>query len=245
MIKFFKKNINKWINHLGYQIVPKSNYIPKVRSKHWLELLDIKEIIDVGANEGQFINEIIKILPNRKIFAFEPISDCFNKLEKNTEHLNVELFNFGLSDKEEEVEINISKNQASSSILEMRELHLNSFPNTTYIKKEVIKLKRLDDIINLHKLKTNYLAKIDVQGYEKFVLLGGENIFGNASAIIIEITFEPFYENQWLFEDIHTYLNKREFKFLGFIEQFTSIQSGIPLYADAIFVKKELISKLY
>lgn len=240
MLKKLARPLNKIFYAFGYNIVPNHKIIPATTDKNWAEKLNIHTIIDIGSNEGQFIKEINALLPGRKVFAFEPIAACYRKLIENTKSINVTAHNMGLSDTEGTAEINISNNFVSSSILEMEELHKSSYPESHFVKKETIRLGRLDDMLAA-ELKENILIKMDVQGYEEKVIMGGKNTFAKASALIIESIFEPFYEGQWLFDDLYKYFSEKGFKFMGFTDQVNSKKTGIPLYADAIFIKKELI----
>ncbi len=53
----------------------------------WLESQNIKTIIDIGASIGRFSEMIHKILPEARIYAFEPLKDSYLKLVSNTKHL--------------------------------------------------------------------------------------------------------------------------------------------------------------
>ena len=236
--------VNRLIKPLGYVVAPVHKVIPSSEEKNWAERLDIQTIIDIGSNEGQFIKDISTSLPGRKILAFEPIPSCYEKLVSNTKNDNVVAYNIGLSDTEGETEINISNNSGSSSILQMKELHEVSYPDSYYVKKEKIRLERLDNVLGNISLKKNVLIKMDVQGYEKNVIRGGEEIFSQAAALIIESIFEPFYDDQWLFDDLYRYFTQNGFAFMGFADQANSKKSGIPLYADSIFIKRELVKQV-
>ncbi len=241
MRKFAGRIISKSIHSLGYTIVPIQKFIPKTTGKNWAEKLEIKTIIDIGSNEGQFIKEISTILPGRKIVAFEPLPDCFKKLVANTKKYDITAYNVGLSDYEGTTTINVSNNLVSSSMLPMEDLHKNAYPESYFVKTETIRLDRLDDVIAKSAIQKNFLIKMDVQGYEEKVIKGGEKTFSEAAALIVESIFEPFYEGQWLFDDLYSYFTNTGFKFMGFTDQKNSKVTGIPLFADSIFIRKDLV----
>lgn len=240
-----RKLIRKYLNTFGYEIVKLESHVAHSRRHSWMQELDIKTIIDVGSNEGQFIGNINKILPGRKIYAFEPIKDCYDTLLANTQKLDVVAHNCAIGEVNEDAEINVSSNLVSSSILEMEDLHTTMYPNSEYVKKEAIVIKRLDDVMKAYDTEENVLIKVDVQGYEEQVLKGGVETFKKATAIIIETSIEPLYENQWVFDDVYSYFIDKGFIFLGFADQIYLKTNGIPLYADCIFVKKEMAGHLY
>ena len=50
--------------------------------KIWLKNLKISTVIDIGANVGEFTNIFNELFPLTYIHAFEPIPECFNKLNE-------------------------------------------------------------------------------------------------------------------------------------------------------------------
>ncbi|HEX7845290.1 MAG TPA: FkbM family methyltransferase [Chitinophagaceae bacterium] len=241
MLKIISRPISKLLHSFGYTISRTEKLIPSSTDPNWAEKLNIQTIIDIGSNEGQFIKKINEVLPGRKIFAFEPIPYCYNKMVEAIKNIDVTAFNVGLSDAEGSMTINISNNLVSSSFLEMKDLHKTSFPESSYVNQENVSVKKLDDILAKYELKKNILVKLDVQGYEEKVIAGGKKIFEETAAVIVESTFEPFYESQWLFDDIYNHFTNAGFKFMGFTDQENSQKTGIPLFADSIFIRKELV----
>ncbi|MBS1688421.1 MAG: FkbM family methyltransferase, partial [Bacteroidetes bacterium] len=210
MAKILSRFFRSILNGFGYEIV-KTKYVNSFELGNWINNLDIKTIIDVGSNEGQFIKAIDNSLPGRNFLAFEPIKSCYDELLKNTKKLNVTAFNCGLSDHSGSAEINISGNFVSSSILPMENLHKDLYPESYYVNKQVIDLKRLDDVTANLNIENNILMKIDVQGYEEKVIAGGENTIKKCVAIIIEYSHQPLYEGQWLFDDTFRYFTSNGF----------------------------------
>jgi len=99
----------------------------------------------------------------------------------------------------------------------MGELHKEIFPFTQRMIKEKIIVKRLDDVIREFNLTIgdNMMIKIDVQGYEDKVILGGKDTFSKARVIITEISFVELYQGQVLFDSMYSL-----FRDLGFIYIF-------------------------
>ncbi len=245
MFHQIKRLIRKTFNFFGYEIMKLANISIGFDLHGWVNTLNIESIIDIGSNEGQFIQAINAVLPGKKIYAFEPIKSVFDKLLINTKGINVTAFNVGLSDKSTNLEINISQNLESSSVLDMEDVHKRIYPESEYVRKETIKLERLDDIIDVSKIQKNILIKIDVQGYENMVISGGGNTISNASAVIIEFAYEPIYKGQWLFDETFRYFTANGFRFIGLANQATNDVIGVPVFGDALFVKESLAKKLY
>ena len=60
----------------------------------------------------------------------------------------------------------------------------------------------------------------------------------DASAIIIEISFLELYEGQPLFDKVFEILNRKGFAYMGNLYQLIDPSNGVPLQADALFVRR-------
>lgn len=236
------------MDKFGYQVYNKSKEARNLRIQKWdfLKNIKIETILDIGANEGQFVAEILNIFPQAEVHSFEPLTDCFQKLESRFKgNKNVHTYNFALGEQTGEVTICRSLASPSSSILKMGSLHKKLFPHTAKLTEEKIKIKRLDNVLSMEKMKNYVLLKIDVQGAESKVITGAIEVLKNVDIIISEVSYAPLYEGQPLVKDIMALLESHNFIYIGNLEQFISPITNAPLFADAIFVNKEIYSILY
>jgi FkbM family methyltransferase len=206
----------------------------------WLKELNIKSILDIGANAGQFALEINKFLPDAMIYSFEPLRNEYNKLIKNTIKIKkFKSFNIALGDTNGKTIIYSHNFSPASSLLKISDISMAAYPYIGKSNKEVIEIQKLDDFI-LHSsnyLEPEILIKIDVQGYEDRVIRGGENIFKLAKVIISEISFHELYEGQQCFDGVYNQLINLGFSLKGIVGPGLNPNTGLPLYADAIFMK--------
>jgi FkbM family methyltransferase len=244
MSPFLIKNILKKIFNLFGLEVHRRPGQPELKSKPdtqhiWLKDLNIKTVFDIGANTGQFAINISRILPEARIYSFEPLKGCYDGLiNKLCGTKNFKAFYTALGDASGEVRFYRNEYSPSSSILPMKELHKQNFPYTAKESSEVVKISRLDDIAQDLIIEDNILVKIDVQGTEDKVISGGQNLINRAKAIIIETSFQALYEGQPLFKDIFEILTNKGFRYMGnFDGQLTSPIDGSALQSDAIFIK--------
>lgn len=207
------------------------------RSKFW-QSLNIKTILDIGANVGQFAREAREKLPEAQIYSFEPLKQCFEALEKGFEkEPKFKAFNYALGDKERELEMHKSSYTPSSSILQMSDVHKDLFPHTKEHTQEKIFVKKLDDIAKELNLQKELLIKVDVQGFEDKVIAGGENIFKIAKVILIETSFVELYKNQPSFDDIYQKLKSLGFKYHGSMQEKVDKHSGKIISEDSLFIR--------
>jgi FkbM family methyltransferase len=205
----------------------------------YLNTLNIQTVLDIGANTGQFAAEIRNILPEARIYSFEPLADCFKKLNEHMgQYNNFSSFNYALGDTDESVPMNKNAYAPSSSILEMSENHKKLFPHTKESSLEKIVVKRLDDVASSLTLKANVLIKVDVQGFESKIITGGENTFKKAHAVLIENSFTTLYENQPLFNEIYTKLVALGFEYKGALQEKVNPLNGEIISEDSLFLKR-------
>ena len=205
---------------------------------NWLKQLNIRTVLDVGANTGQFATQIHKTLPGAMIYAFEPLKDCYEQLVERMKNVpNFKAFQFALGKEALEVNMHRSTYSPSSSIRPMSPLHKKVFPYTKGSVSERIPVKRLDDIAEGLTLEDNVLVKIDVQGFEDEVFAGGAHTIQKAKALIVETSFESLYEGQPLFDEIYVMARRMGFAHHGNLSQLLSPVDGSVLQADGIFIK--------
>lgn len=130
-----------------------------------------KYIVDVGAHTGHHTVSYSKINPEAKIYSFEPQKAMFDLLEVNVNNLNkeqcknVNIFNFGLGDKHC-----------------VKHFTENSFGGSAFLGEggEQVNIITLDSM----NLPGCNFIKIDVEGYEPFVLKGSMNTIKKYRPII-------------------------------------------------------------
>ena len=100
------------------------------------------------------------------------------------------------------------------------------------INKQKVSIKTLDKVFKKKSFTQPALLKIDVQGFEKQVLIGSSNILKKIKYIIIEVSSGELYKNQETFKKINNYLIKKNFKIIhkskaNKIQNFNIIQKDI------------------
>lgn len=156
--------------------------------------------LDIGANVGAYTILASGEKKCRSI-AFEPIPQTFYYLKRNIE-LNkiqdrVELFNVGLSNKNGVLYFTNNKDS------------MNHVVNTKIENSIKVKVNTLDSLI---KEPINFI-KLDVEGYEKFVLDGSEKLLNDQALNVIQIELNSFGTNYEIDdENINQLLHSYGFK---------------------------------
>lgn len=213
-----------------------------VRRIKLIDNYNIDVILDIGANIGQYGGEMRNLGFNGEILSFEPMKKAFSILEKNaTKDKNWKVFNFSIGERDGQTTINIAKNSVSSSLLENLPQLTECAPESAFIEKETIEIKKLDSIFeSLNLNEKNVYLKIDTQGYEEMVLIGAEKSLALVTGIQIEMAFIPTYEGAITFDKMKTKLNDLGFHLMALENGFYDKKTGKQLEIDGIFYKKQI-----
>jgi FkbM family methyltransferase len=234
-----KQDIKRLLRSFGYDVCRFTpTFHTLARRKKIFEFYAINTVLDVGANAGQFAQELRKDIGFKKrILSFEPLSSAFKMLKTNAKgDSNWEIFNFALGDDDTKQEINIAGNFYSSSLLDMLPSHEKFAPDSKYIGKEVIEIKKLDSVFSdLCRQSDKIYLKIDTQGFESRILMGAEKSLAHIDLVQLEMSLVPLYKDELLFNELHTVMNKKGFTLIAIENGFSEPVSGHLLQIDGIF----------
>ncbi len=185
---------------------------------------NLKYVIDIGSHKGEFIDSIIDINNKLKIYAVEPQSKIFKKLQnkyKNTKKIN--LFKCAISNKngKKNLKINIKSSTSSfsnynkdSKWRKLKEFLLNGFGKSSFINLEKVNTITLDKFCKKNKISKIDLLKIDTEGHEREVLEGGKKVLKNKTEyVLIEFHLSKIYQN-YNFQKIDKILKNKKFKLI-------------------------------
>jgi FkbM family methyltransferase len=200
----------------------------------WLRSFSFSTIIDVGANTGQFIDEVCDF--DARFIAIEPLKSALPSLYKKVDefrkrHALLSVYPYAIGDHEGVVEITANAYSPSSSLLPLANKHRDAFPHATEAETYTVKMRPLDFL----DIAGPVLLNIDVQGYEDKVLSGASKLLSQTAVVLIEASFVPLYEGQPLFSDILSIMHNHGFRYRGALRTKTHKLTGEPLFEDAIF----------
>jgi FkbM family methyltransferase len=217
----------------------------KLRHQLLFSQIPIDLVVDAGANTGQFVHQCRSAGYKGKIISFEP-SACAHaallRAASSDPHWKV-AHRIALGATTGEVEINIAANSYSSSILPMLDSHLAAAPNSAYLQKEKVPLRRLDDLLADHLADPlappgrHIFLKLDVQGYESQVLAGARRLLNHTLAVQLEMSLLPLYEGETLMPEMQSAMAAKGFHLWDLEPSFRDPNSGRLLQVDAIFTR--------
>jgi FkbM family methyltransferase len=237
MFKGFIKSLAKWS---GYEIVgfPRA-YAARRSLAGLLRQEQINLVLDVGANTGQFVEELRAAGYRGRIVSFEPLASAHERLRKHAEGDP----NWTVADRTAigaesgSVDIHVSKNSVSSSILDMLPSHFQADPQSRYLETETVPVKRLDDLISVAPTD-RALLKLDVQGYERQVLDGAMRVLADCRAVISEMSLVPMYDGELRAREMWDLLAAQHFEPWSLETCFRNPETGRVLQLDGLFVRE-------
>jgi FkbM family methyltransferase len=207
--------------------------------RHLIQNVAPKTVIDVGANTGQFSSVAGALLPEAKIYAFEPIEACRRKaMRRMRGNAAFQCFNVALGAAPETREFNVSSFAESSSFLSMSKIHREAFPWTGGHQKAEVEVVTLDSFVSELELIPPVFLKVDVQGFEMAVLRGASKLLESVSIVLIETAYQELYEGQPLFHEIYDYLSSRGFTYAGSVQNMVHPNTGEVLQSDSLFMRR-------
>ena len=144
------------------------------------------QAVDIGANYGCYALSIAEAVKNHdkpeksgKVFAFEPCDDTFNMLKSSRdlnafEHLHL-------------IQAGLSNQSGQATLYRSHNSELNSLQPQTknQVAQETITLTTLDDCLTRYQWQNLDFLKLDAEGEERNILLGGKQTFTNLSPLVL------------------------------------------------------------
>ena len=176
--------------------------------------------------------------------CFEPQPKTFHALvewaAKQDNH--VRCYQFALGDRTGQADLLTIPSRLQASSL---------FPATAWLIDHPmlsipVEVFRLDDVFANLSLTDDVLVKIDTEGFDKCVILGGMAVLRHAAACIVEVFMKKRFAGQPTFHELIDLLEEAELKYVGNLYQHQAIgQNGSIGRVDALFIKQDLLPIYY
>ena len=241
------RKVQKLLAHPSETLAPPSETQARAPFDSVFANMDVKWILDVGANQGLVTIAGLTTYKNSKAIYFEPVKETFQQLKSNLAPYEdrVVLYKQALSEFKSNGIINLTSHHGANSIESQSEFHQKFNPHVRETGQEPIELVRLDDVALNFPTKYIDIMKIDVEGHELSVLKGGAQFISTSvDTIIIEIALQrdTSWENQSLF-GIFELLNKWGFRLINVYDLHRANNSNMLLVQmDCVFRHKSKLS---
>jgi FkbM family methyltransferase len=198
-------------------------------------------VLDVGANIGQFGDQLLSLGYRGKLVSFEAIPSVHARLQQHARSRSASWMVApcaALGSERGTIDINISANVLSSSVLPMREAHVLAAPTSNYVDRQTVAMARLDELARPWVSQTARLViKIDTQGYELEVLKGAADLLPQTCGLQVELSLAPLYRGAPTFMEMMSYLQAAGFEPFGMVPVFRDVNTGRLLQVDGFFTR--------
>ena len=180
-------------------------------------------IVEVGANVGQTTAELLKEMPNARIYCFEPDPRAIKKFRDQIDSPNVTLFECAVGKQNGVVTFNQStgegeaKDWNQSGSIRAPKGHKDVWPWVKFETRIEVPIVRLDDWATTESITSIDLIWADTQGAESDLIEGGLSVLRNTRFLYTEYSNQEWYEGQVSLEAICEALVKAD---LTLIRQF-------------------------
>lgn len=168
--------------------------------RHLLKLGDV--YVDVGANIGTLVLCAAQLVGNNgKVIAIEAHPKTFGYLTENialNSFLNINLINYAVGDKEGELTFSDINSDDQNKVI------------TGLTGGITVPVKKLD--VLLRQEKNISLLKIDVEGFEKFVVDGASEVLKKTDMVFFESWDQNFLNYGYTTGDLIDLFEQKEFK---------------------------------
>jgi len=197
-------------------------------------------VLDVGANTGQYAGLVRQCGYDGLIVSFEATHEAHRELSakasRDTNWVVAPLSAVG--SRSGSVEIFVSANSMSSSVLPMKHIHEDAEPNSKYVSKQHVPIDTLDALARpLIPSSGPLYLKIDTQGYEREVLRGASELLPRIEAVQLELSLVQLYEGSPTFTEMVPLLIEMGFELYEMVPGFRDRRSGRLLQVDGFFMR--------
>ncbi|HWK05466.1 MAG TPA: FkbM family methyltransferase [Puia sp.] len=235
-----KQLLRKITRTVGLDIVSYPHFSEKQRLALF-KRFDIRTIVDIGANQGQYATYMRGIGFEGTIISFEPVRATYEKLSSlATGDVKWVTKNMAFGDTDMEATINVSENTLSSSLLPPLDGFLHSTPEAKVVSQEKVKVVKLDTWVpDLLKNEKNYFLKVDAQGYERKILEGAQLSLHHFAGIQIELSLTSLYEGENTFFELFPLILSKGFKLYVMENGYCNPVTGEVLQLELILFRND------
>ncbi len=185
------------LNRAGYEISKHPNTV-NGRRRRLLTYLGVDVLIDVGANRGQYAEQVRFDGYPGQLISVEPASAPFAALQAAAaDDAGWEVVRAAAGAESGSLQLNLSGRDLFNSFRPITAMTERVDPRSHFVATEEVAVRTLDELVAGRGKRL--AVKIDVQGYEREVLAGGEDSLRRAVYAEIETGVHPQYEDAMLF----------------------------------------------
>lgn len=191
---------------------------------------DVGVIFDVGANIGQTAYQLVRYFPKSEIHCFEPVRKTFGELQDRYGSAVI-CHRLAFGSERSDLEISTFSDSELNSFSEVR-------GDAVPLGKELVQVDTIDRFCSESSIDVIDILKMDVQGWEKSVLMGSSKLLQARSVrfVLAEVGFRNRDKDMQNFGALNHFLDDCGFEFCGFYDNFRwGPEKGYVGFANALY----------
>lgn len=194
----------------------------------------VRVLAVIGAHRLDEAPLIARIFPRlERLYAFEPLPGPLQALrERAAADPRLQVFACAISDQDGEARFHVTSNDGESSSLLPLGTHQQWFPQVHVDRTVTVPTRRLESVLQEHRLPPPDALLVDVQGAEHQVLASlSAGLLQGVRLIYTEVSLEPLYEGGRVLADVEALLAPRLIRVA-----YAPIDARVVVHGNAIFV---------
>lgn len=198
----------------------------------------IDTVLDIGANAGQFVQELRAGGFGGRVFSVEPLPSAHEALRRAATtdpswHVHPPS---AVGAAAGQVEFHVAQNLASSSVLTVRKDSVSAAPESRQVETITVPLTTVDALVQQYGLSSRgAMLKVDTQGYEWQVLDGAVHSLALFDLVLLELSLVELYTGQRLWRDMMDRMSGAGFGLWLLQSEFVDPSSGRTLQMNGLF----------
>jgi FkbM family methyltransferase len=237
-----KRLIRKTLSKAGWEL---TRFRPE--SSEWARLVrmlsvhSVDEVIDVGANTGQYAKNLRDAGYHGRIVSFEPLLEAHAQLCRaaRNDPMWTVAERMAIGDSDGHAEIQVGRNSVFSSFLLPLDALRDADPDCGFVEKQFVPIARLDTVANRFIDRSRpFFVKVDVQGFESKVLDGALGLLNHDVGLQLELPLIDVYGGATLFQPFLERMRNLDFDLWSLIPGFADLKTGRLFEVDGVFFKR-------
>jgi FkbM family methyltransferase len=201
-------------------------------------------VLDVGAHVGEFGSALRHAGYSGPIVSFEPVNDCFNRLEAvAARDPKWWVYRAALGRDTGDRPMNVIDG-TGSSFLSPNQYAMRCWPewHSAYIEK--VPMRRLSEMMEMFLPRIGVsrpFLKLDTQGYDVEVFQGAGNRIHDLIGLQCELSLIPLYEGMPTIEDALGVFRAAGFDVTGFFPVAVENATGRLLEVDCVMIRSQAL----
>jgi FkbM family methyltransferase len=201
--------------------------------------LQLRTVVDVGANRGQFTLFAAHTFPDARIISLEPLAEPAARFRRVfAKEPRVTLHHAALAPEAGRSTMHVSGHDDSSSLLPITTAQGQLFRGTDEVRTETVRTAPLSEFVDGSSIEEPALLKLDVQGYELEALRACGDLLDKFTYIYAEGSFIELYEGQVLADELIAWLREHGYELVRSYESISD-EHGQTIQADMLFKRSE------